>query len=175
MSHVIVFRLVFGDCPQFANLSWMCRAASLKAVLHLISTAKRSCSTSFTPCQKDNIKYVRFKGLLTNKVLLDKGQNVCCKIASETDNGVWYVLKSLTKWLQLRIITAVPAGRDTQRQWGHPALEFGDFGAWNKHGTDTCSHGPLSSGPPGDKQSICRRISTDRDKTWYGHALGRDV
>lgn len=49
VAHVIIFKLVFGDCPQLANLSWMCSAASRKAVLHLISIAKRSCSTSFTP------------------------------------------------------------------------------------------------------------------------------
>lgn len=38
-THVMVFRLTFGDCPQLTSLSWMCRAASRRAVLHLISTA----------------------------------------------------------------------------------------------------------------------------------------
>lgn len=47
MTHVILFTEVLV-CPQLSSLSCMCRAARRSAVLHFISTAKRSCSTSPT-------------------------------------------------------------------------------------------------------------------------------
>lgn len=47
MTHVILFTEVLV-CPQLSSLSCMCRAARRNAVLHFISTANRSCSTSPT-------------------------------------------------------------------------------------------------------------------------------
>lgn len=47
MTHVILFTEVLV-CPQVSSLSCMCRAARRSAVLHFISTANRSCSTSPT-------------------------------------------------------------------------------------------------------------------------------
>lgn len=47
MTHVILFTEVLV-CPQLSSLSCMCRAARRSAVLHFISTANRSCSTSPT-------------------------------------------------------------------------------------------------------------------------------
>lgn len=47
MTHVILLTEVLV-CPQLSSLSCMCRAARRSAVLHFISTAKRSCSTSPT-------------------------------------------------------------------------------------------------------------------------------
>lgn len=47
MTHVILL-IEALVCPQLSSLSCMCRAARRSAVLHFISTAKRSCSTSPT-------------------------------------------------------------------------------------------------------------------------------
>lgn len=58
MTHVILLIEVLV-CPQLSSLSCMCRAARRSAVLHFISTAKRSCSTSPTLWKHKNQKITK--------------------------------------------------------------------------------------------------------------------
>lgn len=62
MTHVILLIEVLV-CPQLSSLSCMCRAARRSAVLHFISTAKRSCSTSPTLWKHKNQKITKTKKL----------------------------------------------------------------------------------------------------------------
>lgn len=64
MTHVILFTEVLV-CPQVSSLSCMCRAARRSAVLHFISTANRSCSTSPTLWKHTHSSSYRKKIALT--------------------------------------------------------------------------------------------------------------
>lgn len=56
MTHVMLLTEVLV-CPQVSSLSCMCSAARRSAVLHFISTAKRSCSTSPTLWKRRSHEY----------------------------------------------------------------------------------------------------------------------
>lgn len=77
MTHVILFTEVLV-CPQLSSLSCMCRAAKRSAVLHFISTANRSCSTSPTLWEHTHSSPYR-------KKCLDSFKNKCSIFSRKGD------------------------------------------------------------------------------------------